>query len=137
MKWDSKHRRPYRCVILGSELVFCTAQFHLELAILIRFIWIPFFFIRIIRTNRIFDLDSHHSNEINFDLLVPESRISTNVLLMQTSLGTIAYDKDSANGASSGPKTSKFQSGHRVVKHRKNCKCCPGHYLIVNHYSSI
>ena len=22
-------------------------------------------------------------------------------------------------------------------KHRKNCECCPGHYLIVNHYSSI
>ena len=24
-----------------------------------------------------------------------------------------------------------------VHKHRKNCECCPGHYLIVNHYSSI
>ena len=23
------------------------------------------------------------------------------------------------------------------MKHRKNCECCPGHYLIVNHYSSI
>ena len=23
------------------------------------------------------------------------------------------------------------------LKHRKNCKCCPGHYLIVNHYSSM
>ena len=22
-------------------------------------------------------------------------------------------------------------------KHCKNCECCPGHYLIVNHYSSI
>ena len=22
-------------------------------------------------------------------------------------------------------------------KHRKNCECCPGHYLIINHYSSI
>ena len=22
-------------------------------------------------------------------------------------------------------------------KHRKNCECCPGHYLIVDHYSSI
>ena len=22
-------------------------------------------------------------------------------------------------------------------KHRKNCECCAGHYLIVNHYSSI
>ena len=21
-----------------------------------------------------------------------------------------------------------------VIKHRKNCECCPGHYLIVNHY---
>ena len=21
-----------------------------------------------------------------------------------------------------------------VKKHRKNCECCPGHYLIVNHY---
>ena len=24
-----------------------------------------------------------------------------------------------------------------IMKHRKNCECCPGHYLIVNHYSSI
>ena len=22
-------------------------------------------------------------------------------------------------------------------KHHKNCECCPGHYLIVNHYSSM
>ena len=22
-------------------------------------------------------------------------------------------------------------------KHRKNCECCPGQYLIVNHYSSM
>ena len=22
-------------------------------------------------------------------------------------------------------------------KHRKNCECCPGHYLIVDHYSSF
>ena len=22
-------------------------------------------------------------------------------------------------------------------KHRKNCECCPGHYLIVNHCSSM
>ena len=22
-------------------------------------------------------------------------------------------------------------------KHRKNCECCPGHHLIVNHYSSM
>ena len=22
-------------------------------------------------------------------------------------------------------------------KHRKNCECCPGHYLIVNQYSSM
>ena len=22
-------------------------------------------------------------------------------------------------------------------KHRKNCECCPGHSLIVNHYSSM
>ena len=28
---------------------------------------------------------------------------------------------------------------HKITKHkhRKNCKCCPGHYLIVNHYSSM
>ena len=25
----------------------------------------------------------------------------------------------------------------RSHKHRKNCECCPGHYLIVDHYSSI
>ena len=24
-----------------------------------------------------------------------------------------------------------------IIKHRKNCECCPGHYLIVNHYSSM
>ena len=24
-----------------------------------------------------------------------------------------------------------------IVKHRKNCECCPGYYLIVNHYSSM
>ena len=24
-----------------------------------------------------------------------------------------------------------------VKKHRKNCECCPGHHLIVNHYSSM
>ena len=23
------------------------------------------------------------------------------------------------------------------IKHRKNCECCPGHYLIVSHYSSM
>ena len=26
---------------------------------------------------------------------------------------------------------------HLVIKHRKNCECCPGHYLIVDHNSSI
>ena len=25
----------------------------------------------------------------------------------------------------------------RITKHRKNCECCPGHRLIVNHYSSM
>ena len=24
-----------------------------------------------------------------------------------------------------------------LIKHRKNCECCPGHHLIVNHYSSM
>ena len=24
-----------------------------------------------------------------------------------------------------------------LTKHRKNCECCPGHHLIVDHYSSI
>ena len=23
------------------------------------------------------------------------------------------------------------------IKHRNNCECCQGHYLIVNHYSSM
>ena len=28
--------------------------------------------------------------------------------------------------------------GHEIhIKHRKNCECCPGRYLIVNHYSSM
>ena len=30
------------------------------------------------------------------------------------------------------PSTPRCQS-----KHRKNCECCPGHYLIVNHYFSM
>ena len=28
--------------------------------------------------------------------------------------------------------TSRKQT-HHSWKHRKNCECCPGHYLIVNH----
>ena len=24
-----------------------------------------------------------------------------------------------------------------IVKHRKNCECCPGYYMMVNHYSSM
>ena len=27
-----------------------------------------------------------------------------------------------------------FQSGSRVLKHRKNCECCPGHYLSTSVY---
>ena len=27
--------------------------------------------------------------------------------------------------------------GLTYCKHRKNCECCPGHHLIVNHYSSM
>ena len=40
-------------------------------------------------------------------------------------------------------KVGKFQESDKirksfvVKKHRKNCECCPGHYLIVNHYSSM
>ena len=30
-----------------------------------------------------------------------------------------------------------FQITLGLQKRRKNCECCPGHYLIVNHYSSI
>ena len=30
-----------------------------------------------------------------------------------------------------------WQSKKIDEKHRKNCECCPGHYLIVDHYSSI
>ena len=30
-----------------------------------------------------------------------------------------------------------FKEHVYASKHRKNCECCPGHYLIVNHYSSI
>ena len=29
------------------------------------------------------------------------------------------------------------QSNVFPFKHRKNCECCPGHHLIVDHYSSI
>ena len=45
-------------------------------------------FIRIIWINQTIELDSHHSNETNFDLYVPGSRTLTNLLIMQTSLGT-------------------------------------------------
>ena len=31
----------------------------------------------------------------------------------------------------------KVQSPKLILKHRKNCECCPGHHLIVDHYSSI
>ena len=33
--------------------------------------------------------------------------------------------------------SSRVPESWSVLKHRKNCECCPGHYLIVNHYSSI
>ena len=33
--------------------------------------------------------------------------------------------------------STKFSWLYADNKHRKNCECCPGHYLIVNHYSSI
>ena len=29
------------------------------------------------------------------------------------------------------------KKSHTIKKHRKNCECCPGHFLIVYHYSSI
>ena len=45
-------------------------------------------FIRIIWINQTIELDSHHSNETNSDLYVPGSRTLTNLLIMQTSLGT-------------------------------------------------
>ena len=36
---------------------------------------------------------------------------------------------------------SEFSSSSQLWvwenKHRKNCECCPGHYLIVNQYSSM
>ena len=45
-------------------------------------------FIRIIWINQTIELDSHYSNETNSDLYVPGSRTLTNLLIMQTSLGT-------------------------------------------------
>ena len=30
-----------------------------------------------------------------------------------------------------------YGPGNTNPKHRNNCQCCPGHYLIVNHYSSM
>ena len=33
--------------------------------------------------------------------------------------------------------STKFSWLYADNKHRKNCECCPGHYLIVNHYSSF
>ena len=37
--------------------------------------------------------------------------------------------------AKNGQKGLRFSVFY--AKHRKNCECCPGHYLIVIHYSSI
>ena len=71
----------------------------------IRFIWIQFVSLELFEQTEYLNLD--HSSEMNFVLFVPESRISTSLLLMQTSLGTIVQDKVSANGASSKPKTFK------------------------------
>ena len=34
-------------------------------------------------------------------------------------------------------KSSFLGKGIHPEKHRKNCECCPGHYLIVNQYSSM
>ena len=37
-------------------------------------------------------------------------------------------------------KTVNIHHDHKHTKeykHRKNCECCPGHYLIVNHCSSM
>ena len=36
------------------------------------------------------------------------------------------------------PELTKYVTpygGEKNIKHRKNCECCPDHYLIVNHYS--
>ena len=55
------------------------------LAIQIRFICIQFVSYIIRKKKLIFKMDSHHLNETNLDSLVPESRNSTNLLLMQTS----------------------------------------------------
>ena len=30
-----------------------------------------------------------------------------------------------------------YEGSSYFEKHRKNCECCPGHYLTVDHYSSI
>ena len=32
---------------------------------------------------------------------------------------------------------ARYIMHHMGHKHHKNCECCPGHYLIVNHYSSM
>ena len=31
-------------------------------------------------------------------------------------------------------KTSESHTGPLLIKHRKNCECCPGHYLFTNVY---
>ena len=36
-----------------------------------------------------------------------------------------------------GEKCKHSNSTNLKLKHRKNCECCPGHYLILDHYSSI
>ena len=36
-----------------------------------------------------------------------------------------------------GKEEFKKAKGLLALKHRKNCECCPGHCLIVNHYCSM
>ena len=58
----------------------------------------------------------------------PDSPAQVDGALLQS----LAYSEMKKNNACS------FQQDTTIVKkHRKNFECCPGHHLIVNHYSSM
>ena len=54
-------------------------------------------------------------------------------------MNKIERQKDRTKENNEAYKTNKIAKAglHKLLKQRKNCECCPGHYLIVNHYSSL
>ena len=60
------------------------------------------------------------------------SAVASSVNLLVLKFMTISLEEVSFS-------VSLFQKGRNKarIKHHKNCECCPGHPLIVNHYSSM